>query len=77
VAKRTSAPRKPKHSAPVLAFTNRKANTPPPAPAWPAEERFNQKTLRLAHEYPEALVEVEALIDDFLKYPSFWTGGQK
>jgi hypothetical protein len=65
------------HPAPVLVFSNRKASAPAPPPVWPAEERFNQKVLHLASVYPQALVEVELLIDDFLKYPSFWTGGQK
>jgi hypothetical protein len=57
-----------KHPAPVLVFANRKANAPAPPPAWPAEGRFNQKILQLASVYPDALVEIELLVDDYLNF---------
>jgi hypothetical protein len=47
-------------------FSNRKANAP--APAWPAEERFNQKILHLANVYPKRSWSAELLIDDYLDF---------
>jgi hypothetical protein len=65
-----------KHPAPVLAFANRKSSTPSAAPAWPAEERFNQKILQLASVYPDALVEIELLVDDYLNFMWRVRGGK-
>jgi hypothetical protein len=60
-----------KHPAPVLAFANRNPRPTPPVVTPEPRLWLRDKIDLLETVYPDALVEIEALVDDYLKHAGY------